>query len=82
MIYRFAELGIISESYKRYYYQYINQMGWKVEEPYEYEGKETSSRFEQLIYRALAEDIISMSKAASLKNMKLSEFRSKSLMIG
>jgi len=82
MIYRFAELDIISEHYKKYYYQYINQMGWKVEEPYEYAGKETSSRFEQLIYRAWAEDIISMSKAAALKNMKLSVFRSKSLLIG
>jgi Zn-dependent peptidase ImmA (M78 family)/DNA-binding XRE family transcriptional regulator len=82
MVYRLGELNIISESYKKYYFQYINQMGWKVEEPYVYEGKETSSRFEQLIYRALAEDIISMSKAASLKNMKLAEFRSKSLIVG
>lgn len=82
MIYRLAELGVISEHYKKYYIQYVNQMGWKIEEPFEYEGKETSSRFDQLIYRALAEDIISMSKAASLKNMKLAEFRSKSLMVG
>lgn len=82
MIFRLGDLGIITENYKRYYFQYINQMGWKVEEPYVYEGKETSNRFEQLIYRALAEDIISMSKAASLKNMKLAEFRSKSIMIG
>ena len=82
MIFRLGDLGIITENYKRYYFQYINQMGWKVEEPYIYEGKETSNRFEQLIYRALAEDIISMSKAASLKNMKLAEFRSKSIMIG
>jgi Zn-dependent peptidase ImmA (M78 family)/DNA-binding XRE family transcriptional regulator len=82
MIFRLGDLGIITENYKKYYFQYINQMGWKVEEPYVYEGKETSSRFEQLIFRALAEDIISLSKAASLKNMKLAEFRSKSLMIG
>lgn len=82
LIYRLAELDVISEHYKKYFFQYINQMGWKIEEPYEYEGKETSSRFEQLIYRALSEDIISMSKAASLKNMKLAEFRSKSLIVG
>jgi Zn-dependent peptidase ImmA (M78 family)/transcriptional regulator with XRE-family HTH domain len=81
MIYRFFDLGIISDSYKRYFYQYINQMGWKVEEPFEYKGKESSSRFDQLIYRALAEDFISMSKAASFSNMKLAEFRSKSLMV-
>lgn len=82
IIFRLGDLGVITESYKKYYFQYINQMGWKVEEPYPYEGKETSNRFEQLIYRALAEDIISMSKAASLKNMKLAEFRTKSLIIG
>jgi len=82
LIYRMGDLEIISESYKKYYYQYINQMGWKVDEPYQYKGKETSNRFDQLIYRALSEDIISMSKAASLKNMKLAEFRSQSLMVG
>ena len=81
LIYRIRDLGIISEYYKNYYYQYITQMGWKVEEPYEYVGSETSNCFEQLLYRALIEDIISMNKAASLNNMKLAEFRAKSLMI-
>jgi len=41
----------------------------------EYKGVEHSSRFKQLLYRAAAEEIISMSKAASLGNMKLAEFR-------
>ena len=82
IIYRLSDLGIISNSYKSYYYRYINQMGWKVDEPYKYEGKEESNRFDQLIFRALSEDIISMSKAASLNNMKLAEFRSKTLIVG
>lgn len=82
IIYRLSDLEIISSSYKSYFYKYINQMGWKVDEPYEYEGKEESNRFDQLIFRALSEDIISMSKAASLNNMKLAEFRSKTLMVG
>jgi hypothetical protein len=56
-------------------------MGWKVEEPYEYLGKETSGRFDQLLFRALSEDFISVSKAAALKNMKLAEFRTKSMMV-
>lgn len=38
-------------------------------------GKEHSGRFKQLIYRAAAEDIISMSKAANLANQKLATFR-------
>ncbi len=41
----------------------------------EYRGSEHSSRFRQLLYRATAEEIISMSKAASLCNIKLAEFR-------
>ena len=41
----------------------------------EYKGKEQSDRFMQLIYRAAAENIISMSKAANLSNKKLASFR-------
>lgn len=41
----------------------------------EYKGNEISTRFNQLLYRATAEEIISMSKAASLANIKLARFR-------
>ncbi|UKJ06148.1 helix-turn-helix domain-containing protein [Solitalea lacus] len=41
----------------------------------QYVGKEKSSRFKQLLYRATAEEIISMSKAANLANQKLATFR-------
>lgn len=41
----------------------------------EYKGTECSSWFKQLLYRATAEGIISMSKAASLSNLKLAQFR-------
>lgn len=41
----------------------------------DYKGVEHSSRFKQLLYRATAEEIISMSKAASLSNIKLAQFR-------
>lgn len=81
IIYRLCDLSIISAYYKSYYYQYIIQMGWKVDEPYEYLGKESSGRFDQLLFRALSEEYISISKAAALKNMKLSEFRTKTMMV-
>ena len=42
---------------------------------------EESGRFDQLIYRALVEELISMSKAAALKNMSVSEFKSYALMM-
>jgi hypothetical protein len=35
----------------------------------------TSNRFMQLLHRALAEEVISLSKAAALCNMKLAAFR-------
>lgn len=41
----------------------------------EYIGVEASKRFNQLLYRAASESVISMSKAANLSNQKLSQFR-------
>jgi Zn-dependent peptidase ImmA (M78 family)/DNA-binding XRE family transcriptional regulator len=82
LVYRIYDLGIISSYYKNYFYQYIIQMGWKTEEPYILEREEVSNRFDQLIFRALSEEIISISKAASLKNMKLAEFRTKTMAVG
>jgi len=79
IIYRCKDLGIISANYMANLFFLIRQLNWKVQEPYEFAGKETSSRFDQLLFRALSEEIISMSKAASLKNQKLAEFRTKSL---
>lgn len=38
-------------------------------------GKEKSYRFEHLVFRLAAEDIVSISKAANLAGMKLAEFR-------
>lgn len=81
LVYRLHEIGIISGYYKNYLYQHIIQMGWKIEEPYRFEGKEISNRFDQLLYRALSEEMITFSKAASLKNMKLSEFRAQSMAV-
>lgn len=40
-----------------------------------YSGQERSSRFKKLVHHAAAEEIISLSKAASLSNLKLAEFR-------
>ncbi len=41
----------------------------------QYIGTEKSNRFKQLILRAAAEEVISMSKAANLSNQKLATFR-------
>ena len=52
---------------------YFSMQGYKKREPGEYKAQK-SNRFKQLIYRAVAEEIISSSKAAALDNKKLAEF--------
>jgi Zn-dependent peptidase ImmA (M78 family)/DNA-binding XRE family transcriptional regulator len=79
--YRMKDLKIISENYFKQFMFFISQSGFKTEEPYEYEGQEQSRRFNQLLFRALGEELISMSKAASLSNQKLAEFREKNLVV-
>lgn len=81
IVMRARDLGIITNSYCSQFFFYLNQMGWKVNEPAEYIGEESSNRFTQLLFRALGEDLISMSKAASLNNQSLAEFREKSLLV-
>jgi len=75
--------GIVNDNYKKQFFFMMAQMNWKIDEPtqYDYEGVEQSNRFDQLLYRALAEEQISMSKAASLKNQKLAEFRNETLLV-
>lgn len=77
IIMRAKYCGIINDHYAKQLFFLFNQMGWRVDEPYEYEGVEESNRFEQLLFRALIEGQISMSKAAALNRQTLSEFRQK-----
>lgn len=73
IMYRNKEVGIVSESYLKYFMIEYNQK-WRNLERNGYEGQESSDRFLQLLLRALAQDVISESKAASLNNMKVAEF--------
>lgn len=73
--------GIVNNHYTSQFFNMMKQMGWRKEEPIAYEGVEQSNRFDQLLYRALVEELISTSKGAALKNMKLSDFRSQALVM-
>jgi Zn-dependent peptidase ImmA (M78 family) len=75
VVMRAKDCGIINEHYTKQFFFIIRQMNWKVDEPVEYRGAEESNRFEQLLFRALIEDQISMSKAASLNNQSLADFK-------
>jgi Zn-dependent peptidase ImmA (M78 family) len=81
IVMRAKDCGIINEHYTKQFFFLIKQMNWKVDEPVEYNGAEESNRFEQLLFRALIEDQISMSKAASLKNQSLADFRKEYQMV-
>jgi len=75
VVMRAKACGIINDNYTRQFFFLFKQMNWRVDEPIEYQGVEESNRFEQLLFRALIEDQISMSKAASLNNKSLADFR-------
>lgn len=75
IVMRAKACGIINEHYTKQFFFLIRQQNWKVDEPVEYQGVEESNRFEQLLFRALIEEQISMSKAASLSNKPLAEFK-------
>lgn len=77
IVMRAKDCGIINEHYTKQFFFMIKQMNWRIDEPVEYQGVEESNRFEQLLFRALIEDQISMSKAASLNNQTLADFRKK-----
>jgi Zn-dependent peptidase ImmA (M78 family)/transcriptional regulator with XRE-family HTH domain len=76
LLMRLRQLDVISESTLIYAFQTIAR-GWRTQEPQELEeelirGKrERARRFERLTYRALAEGMISLSKAAELLQLSV-----------
>ena len=78
LLVRLRQLEVISESTLVYAFQSIAR-GWRTNEPNELElpedrGKrERALRFERLCYRALAEGLISLSKAAELLRLPVAD---------
>lgn len=75
IIYRAFNLEIITPSYFKFFMIKYNQYHTKEKEFGVYTGREYSERFLQLLIRAVAEEIISTTKAASLNRQKLGDFR-------
>lgn len=74
IMYRAKTLGLISESYMKYFMIRYNKNLKKFEKE-GYAGREESDRFMQLLIRGIAQEVISTTKAAALNNMSLGEFR-------
>ena len=73
--YRAFSLEIISASYHKFFMINYNRFKTKEKEFSVYAGEELPIRFLQLLIRAVAEEVISTTKAAALNNQKLGDFR-------
>lgn len=76
ILHRAEETGIISNALYRQLRSEFNERGWSKREPGQPSPKEKTHIFEQMIFRALAEEYIGESKAAELMNLSLESFRS------
>lgn len=70
IIYRLVEVGILPKEYHKQFYKKINfnPSLKKTVNHSRFQTPEKSSRFKQLVYRALAQEDISISKASALLN--------------
>jgi Zn-dependent peptidase ImmA (M78 family)/DNA-binding XRE family transcriptional regulator len=82
IIYRCRELKIISQKTYKSFFQFVEQNELKTDESNiaKYKGDEKALRFDQLLGQALAEEYITISKAAVLKNQRLTKFRKEFLL--
>lgn len=82
IIYRLKDSNIFSESRVAEFYKKLNynpSLKREVDEE-RFKTPEVSHRFEQLVYRALSQELISASKAASLLNVNINDVLESSIM--
>lgn len=75
-LHRAGDLGILVDSHYQKLVRYFRARGWHKKEPCEDCPREKTQLLTQLVYRALAEDLISESKAAELLRVPLKKFHS------
>jgi len=73
-IYRAKDLGILSRSAATRLFQQFKREGWHRQEPGDQIPREKPQRMKRLVLRALAEDVISGSRATELLGMPLVHF--------
>jgi Zn-dependent peptidase ImmA (M78 family) len=72
---RIHSLGMVSHSARRRFDILVNVKKLREQEPGEYPIDEKSTRFMKLLYRALAEGAISLSKAAVLSRIPIDKLQ-------
>ena len=73
LIKRSSLCNIISSSLEKLFYIEATKHGWKKNEPSRYKGCEKTVLFEQLVYRAISEENISIQKGVELLKKPYSE---------
>lgn len=73
IVYRAFNLNLISETKKDNFFKVWYRLGYRKKEPGEYKVEESPTRFEQLLQRAVAEEIISLNKSSVLANLSVQE---------
>lgn len=74
-VFRAADAGVIGDVTKKKLFRFFSAKGWRKREPGEPVGSEVPKLFERLVLRALAEEMLSTSKAAELMGMPIAAFR-------
>jgi len=74
IVYRAFDLGLITERFKNKFYRKWSALGYRKNEPGEYQIKEKPTRFKHLLIRATVEDYISFSKATHLASKNITDF--------
>jgi len=73
-LYRAGDLGIIAKNVRERLFMVFVKQGWRKEEPGQPYRQESTRLFQQLVYRALGEGILSESKAAELLGVTVFQF--------
>jgi len=73
-VYRATDLGIISQWYARSLWREFGKRKWRRKEPGKQVASEKPTRLQRLLHRALADGVISESRAAELAGISLREF--------
>ena len=74
LVHRARDCGIISDATFDRMYKDLSQRGWRKKEP-GHIPRETPHGMQKLVDRALAEDLIGVSRAAELYGTSLAEFQ-------
>lgn len=72
---RLKNLEIINDATYKGFIIWMTKMGYRTKEPGIYVAQEKAIRFSSLVYRAAIEEVVSLSKAASLAGQSLGDFR-------